>query len=175
MGMAQDTTATTVVKKEKKIKKCCEEGRNHSPKKATLLAALLPGTGQIYNRRYWKLPIVYGGFGALTYFIIYNNNNYQISRDVYNNWQDGQTVTIDGIKVTTQARAQALKDYYRRNRDLSYFLTAGLYALQIIDANVDAHLMCFDVSENLLLSFSPHLEPSPSSTSFGVSLTLRSK
>ncbi len=93
----------------------------------------------------------------------------------YNNWYDGRYEVIDGVEVTTRERARALKDYHRRYRDLSYFLSAALYALQIIDANVDAHLMDFRVSNDLLLSFHPHLEPSPSSASFGLSLTLTSR
>lgn len=173
--MKGQDTAQTVVKKDRKIKKCCEEGRNHSPKKATLLATFLPGAGQIYNRRYWKLPIVYGGFGALAYSIVYNNTNYNLSRSTFNNWQDGQVVVIDGYIVNSQERARVLKDYYRRSRDLSYFLSAALYALQIVDANVDAHLMCFEVNEDLILSFRPHLEPTNRSTSFGLSLTLGTK
>lgn len=175
ISFAQDSTKVNSKKREKP-KKEARSFENHSPKKAALLSTILPGAGQVYNRKnwFWKVPIIYGGLGTLTYFAVTNNKFYIQSRDAFNSW-NGTPVTIDGVSITTESRLKAFKDSYRRNRDFSYFMMAGLYALQILDANIEAHLIDFRVDENLLLSLRPHLEPTTTSTSFGLSLTLKHK
>jgi hypothetical protein len=136
----------------------------HSPKKAALLSATLPGAGQIYNRKYWKLPIVYGGMGTGIFFIAYNHKRFSYYRN-------GYLLRLDDISGNEDATLAdysddnliTLQDTYRRWRDLSVIITAGVYAFQIIDAVVDAHLFNFDVnaSDDLSMRFSPAFQLLP--------------
>lgn len=139
--------------------------RLHSPKKATIMSAVLPGLGQTYNRKYWKLPIIYGGFAGLLYSIGFADKRYKNYKEAYILRVDGDPKTIDKydpqkdndeVKYSQDGLLQ-LKEYYRKNRDLSYILTAGLYILNIIDANVDAHFFDFDISKDLSLNITPHI------------------
>ncbi len=138
----------------------------HSPKKATLLSAFLPGAGQIYNKKYWKLPIVYGALGASVYALQENQSQYSLYRQAYLDRVDGDPNTVDpfdpnnptvGNPSYTESNLLTLIDFYQKNRDLSYIAFAGVWVLQIIDANVDAHLYEFDVSDDLTLSWNPVL------------------
>ena len=137
-------------------------------KKALWLAIVLPGAGQIYNRKYWKLPIVYGGFIGCIYAMRWNNmmyNDYsQAYIDIMDN--DPQTQSYNqflhlGAQITesNKTRYQDLfrrrKDYYRRYRDLSFFILIGVYALSVIDAYVDASLSDFDISPDLSMRIEP--------------------
>lgn len=119
----------------------------HSPKKAAILSACLPGAGQIYNGKpgyYWKVPVIYAGFGALTYSTIWNNRQYKIYDEALHFRYDDDSTTIDPLPRYTDNDLVTLKDYYRRYRDLSIIGIGALYALQIVDAAVDAHLYEFD-------------------------------
>lgn len=139
-----------------------------NPKRAMWLAIVLPGAGQIYNRKYWKLPIVYGGFIGCLYAATWNNQMYHDYAQAYMDIMDdnpqtqsynqflhlGKTVdetNIDDYKSLFKRR----KDYYRRYRDLSIFIMIGVYALSIIDAYVDASLSEFDISDDLSLRIQP--------------------
>jgi hypothetical protein len=140
----------------------------HSPRKATIYSAVLPGLGQIYNRKYWKVPIVYGGFVTLGYFINFNNNEYTKYRQAYSDIIDNDPNTNShmSLKVNpsllkpenkadyTEALRGA-KDGWRRNRDLVVIGTAVFYALNIIDASVDAHFFNFDISDDLAIKWAP--------------------
>ena len=131
---------------------------SHSPKKATLLA-LIPGAGQAYNHKYWKMPIVYAGFGVTTYFAITNGQDYRLYRDAYDYKMgiktDVSQHAIDESAKYTEDNLITLRDYYRSNMELSWIVTAAWYILQIIDANVDAHFFYYDVGDDLTL----HVEP----------------
>ena len=131
---------------------------SHSPKKATLLA-LIPGAGQAYNHKYWKMPIVYAGFGVTTYFAITNGQDYRLYRDAYDYKMGIKTNVsqhaIDESAKYTEDNLITLRDYYRSNMELSWIVTAAWYILQIIDANVDAHFFYYDVGDDLTL----HVEP----------------
>ena len=149
------------------------------PMKATMMSAVFPGGGQIYNRKYWKLPIVYAGFGALIYFIKTNTDNYRMYYKGYMDYTDNIAETNSYIKFISKNPAeydplvnpavtpatvegyqkQMLRfiDYHKRYRDLSIILTGVWYLAQILDANVDASLMGYDVSDNLELSLSPKM------------------
>lgn len=139
----------------------------HSAKKAAIKSAIIPGWGQIYNKQYWKIPIIYAGFGTLAYFINFNQKKYSKYRNAYIIRTDNDITTIDNFdcdnKVTvteydtcyTTDNLLTLKDYYRRNRDLTYILTAAMYFLNIIDANVYGHLFHFDISDDLSLYAQP--------------------
>lgn len=137
---------------------------SHSPRKATLLA-LIPGAGQAYNRKYWKMPIVYAGFGAGFYLGITNNNDYKLYKAAYD-YKMNVTADVSEAAKNEAARYTAdnlisLRDYYRRNMELSWIITAAWYLVQIIDANVDAHFFYYDVNDNLTLHIEPQWNTTP--------------
>jgi hypothetical protein len=129
---------------------------DHSPLKATLMAAALPGAGQIYNKKYWKLPILYAGMGTCVGFIVHNTREYRVLRDSFIAANDGDPNTIPELDPQ-RYNLDVEQDRFRRYTELSYMALLGVYILQIIDANVDAHLFYFDVSPDLSLEFHPTL------------------
>ena len=139
---------------------------SHSPGKAGMYSAVLPGMVQIYNRKYWKVPIVYAGFGGLVYGIIYNGENYLENKDMYKYMRDNQLDQWEGVTIK---QAEVYKDFHKRYRDLFIIVSAGFYGLQIIDAIVDAHLIDYDVSDDLSFTVDPYYQPSPAGIqSFGL-------
>jgi hypothetical protein len=124
------------------------------PKKATYMA-FVPGLGQIYNKKYWKLPIVYGGFVALIYSVGFYQTQYDQLKQAVLDRQAKIPLSDPTLEPLDLANLISFRDFYRENRDLSWIGIGGLYALQIIDAAVDAHLQEFDVSENLSLKWQP--------------------
>lgn len=137
-------------------------------KRAMWLAIVLPGAGQIYNRKFWKLPIVYGGFLGCAYAMRWNNQMYNDYSQAYLDIMDDDPTTQSynmflhfNNKVTAENEAyykrvfKTRKDRYRRWRDLSFFCMLGVYALSIVDAYVDASLSSFDISDDLSLTVSP--------------------
>ena len=141
-------------KKEKKKK------LPRDPKKATLMA-LVPGLGQIYNHKYWKLPIVYAGFGVIGYFAVTNTRYYRDFKEAY----DCKVTNPDCANPLSQKYDEStlkyIRDYYRRNMQLSYIIGGAWYLLQMIDANVDAHLSHWNISDNISLEVSPVYRPVP--------------
>lgn len=139
----------------------------HSPKTATIMSACLPGLGQVYNKSYWKVPVIYAGFFTVGYFYVENQKNYTAFRDSYNNYRD--TYTNLGISAPSDTLLNVFnieyspytvkegRDFYRRRRDLSLILGGSWYVLNIIEAYVDAHLFTFDVSDDLTLYVRPPL------------------
>ena len=125
--------------------------------RAALCSAVLPGLGQAYNKKYWKIPILYAGVAALAYFIDYNNRNYKDFRKAYEYRVDGDSTTIDAyVELYPDANSLLVrKDYYRRTRDLMWIISSGVYILNIIDAYVDGHLSDFDISDDLSLHAQP--------------------
>jgi len=159
-GYSQETVKDSVQIKKKEVV--------HSPRKATIYSAVLPGLGQIYNRKYWKVPLVYGGFATLGYFINFNNTEYVKYRQAYSDIIDGDPNTNSFVKLFTDPRSlehaniaqsterlRVYKDYWRRNRDLLVISTAVFYALNIIDASVDANFFNFDISDDLTINWAP--------------------
>jgi hypothetical protein len=131
----------------------------HSPMKATVFSAVIPGAGQMYNHKWWKSAIVYAGMGTCVYFIVDNNKNYHTFLDAYVASVDGDintTPQIDG----NSAYFNKWQEQYHRWRDVSYMALVGVYVLQIIDANVDGHMFYYDVSPEMNLSFHPYVIPS---------------
>ena len=142
----------------------------HSPKKATIYSAILPGLGQAYNKKYWKIPLIYIGFGVIGYFIDWNNGYYQLNKTAYKDLTDDDKTTNSFLKLEAAKyydlnnptsfnnfKDGLLKrqDYYRRNRDLLIISMVGFYGLNIIDASVDANLFDFDISDDLSLKWQP--------------------
>ena len=162
--------------------------RNFKPEpyKATWLAVVIPGAGQIYNRKYWKLPIVYGGFMGCLYAYNWNNQMYSDYRQAFLDIMDAdpntksyETFFPSGYDY--QRNEQYLKDLfkkrkdrYRRWRDLSIFACVGVYLVSIVDAYVDAHLSSFDISEDINLSIHPEMINSSASTNnyYGVNCNI---
>jgi len=132
----------------------------HSPKRATIMSAILPGAGQAYNKKYWKIPVIYVGFATLGYFVASNNKDYKIYKDAYKYRLDGDvTTTDDFVGIYSDQDLVTLKNYYRRNRDLSVIGMCLLYTLNILDASVDAHLFYFNVNDDLSLNITPSYMP----------------
>ena len=130
------------------------------PMRAVWLGAIVPGLGQIYNRSYWKIPIVYGGFMGCIYAITWTSNQYDgyknAYRDIYFDMQKG-TVTDDPSKSYIAILLKEWQNRSHRNRDLSIAVTAIVYALTLVDAYVDAQLFDFDISTDLSLNVYPQL------------------
>ena len=135
---------------------CCialaEEKPNKTPKKAGLYSAIIPGAGQIYTEKYWKIPIIYAGFITSAYYINESNNSYQLYKNSYlsritGNTDDGLGYSDSDLKILT--------DHYKRNREISILCFIGTYILNIIDASVTAHLFDYDISNDLSLKIKP--------------------
>ena len=152
-------------------------------KKATTLSTIMPGAGQIYNKSYWRVPIVLGGLASTIYTIDWNNRGYQRFKTAYairadydkdpSKYPSGSPDEFRGAYSSTFLKN--LKDSYRRNRDLCILLTAGVYILQIIDAHVDAHLQDYDISDDLSMSVEPYVDRSAvgSRPVFGANLNVK--
>jgi hypothetical protein len=126
-----------------------------APARAAFLSAILPGLGQAYNKKYWKIPIVIGAIGTSVYFYMDSNKEYNRFREAYKQRLVGEKDEFAGqYSDETLIRAQKL---FQRNRDLSLLITLALYALNIVEANVNAHLMQFNVSDDL--TFKPEFVP----------------
>lgn len=128
-----------------------------NPRKATFLALLIPGAGQIYNKSYLKAGIVYGGFVGLAYMYDYNKDSLSKYQTIYAAKIDGDTNTIDLYPNRSEAAVKSDRDFHRKYRDLSLIGFVVLYALQAIDANVDAHLKEFNLNEDLSLKLIPNV------------------
>lgn len=174
IGAAIAQQADSAINAEKPLKKLkIKKKRDWStwkpdPKRALWLALVLPGAGQIYNRKYWKLPIIYGGFIGCAYAMRWNNQMYLDYSQAYLDIMDDDPNTasytqflhlgnqinssnIERYKEVFRSR----RDRYRRWRDLSFFVMLGVYALSVIDAYVDASLSTFDISDDLSLQVQP--------------------
>ena len=151
-----------------------------APSRAAFYSALLPGLGQAYNKSYWKIPIVYAALGTGIYFYIDNTNEYNRYRDAFKSrlagftddefWgsdADGTPLSSPNISNDALIRAQRT---LRRNREISLLVTIGIYALNIIDANVDAHLLQYNVDENLAIK--PHFKMNQLDATTNLGLTL---
>jgi hypothetical protein len=147
-----------------------------NPKRAIWLALVIPGGGQIYNRKFWKLPIVYGGFLGCIYALTWNNMMYKDYSQAYLDIMDDDPTTASYNKFLHLGRTiddsnisrykeifRNRKDKYRRWRDMSLFVMIGIYALSVIDAYVDAELSVFDISKDLSLKVQPTVIGNPMS------------
>jgi len=140
-----DSTASSdsARKEEKRVAKI----ENKRPRKAALMSTIVPGLGQVYNRQYWKVPIIYAGGIALIYLLSSNESQLKHYKHLYD--------TTSASNASYLAVYQTQEDYYHKNRDLCAVLLLGLYGLNIIDANVSAHLREFNIDEKLSLKFKP--------------------
>jgi hypothetical protein len=154
------TTSSDTVKTQKQPK---SKYKYISPNKVALQSTFLPGLGQITNHRAWEVPIIYGGFAVLGYLIVDNNKQYDIYRDAYRQRLKNDTNNLDkfdirspiaGPKYSSDGLLE-LREYYRRNRDLSIIVSVIVYAANIVDAYVFAQLKDFDVSNDLSMQLHP--------------------
>lgn len=170
--MQLDSLSDIVAGERIEVKKT---GEFFIPKKAAMFSAAFPGLGQLYNHKWWKVPILYAGFAACAYGINYNNERYLVYRNAYIDLVDSDPASkryiYTPIRGTLEEREAIIlanksgyetifekrKDSYRRDRDLMILVTIGVYVLNIIDANVDAHLSDFDVSNDLSMNITPVL------------------
>jgi hypothetical protein len=132
----------------------------HSPTKAALFSAALPGLGQVYNKKYWKIPIIYAGFGVFAYFITNNHKEYVKYREAYDYVSSGDSTYIDNDYAYKYNEDQLRdgKNYYRRNLEFTYILAGLWYILNILDATVDAHFFNFDIDDDLSLRIDPMID-----------------
>tara|TARA_B100000949_G_scaffold134771_2_gene118708 strand:- start:19297 stop:19866 length:570 start_codon:yes stop_codon:yes gene_type:complete len=144
-----------------------------APAKAAFYSAVLPGLGQAYNKRYWKIPIIYAGIGTGIYFYVQNTNEYNRFRDAYKRRLAG--FSDDEFQGISDARLLDAQTTASRNRDVSIIVSLAFYMLNIVDANVDAHLRQYNISEDL--SLEPTFEVNPINTQphYGLSLRLKLK
>ena len=155
--------------------------KHHSPKTAAIRSAILPGLGQIYNKKYWKLPIIYGALGISGAVFQYNLKWYKKTRYAYTALFNRDTANYSKVDpllqpLLTSGNSNALRSYrdgFRQDIDYSVLATLLLWGLNVIDATVDAHLKPFDVSKDLALKFK--IGPSQMARTTGVSLVLASK
>jgi len=159
-------TGDTLIQETKKKVKQPKNKRPHSPKTATIMSACLPGLGQIYNGRWWKVPIVYAGFGGLGYLVYTNYYEYRSYLHAYEyktgDLPDGVTLNqheTDLANKYADSQLQTYKESYRRNLELFSIITVAWYGLNIVDACVDGHLYSYDISDDLSFSVDPYLRP----------------
>jgi len=145
-----------------------------APARAAFFSAVLPGLGQAYNGKYWKIPIAYGGLGVGVYFYLKNDEQYDRYRSIYKRrlagFTDDEFTTPTGTQRVTNDGLIRAQRFYQRNKEISILVIVGVYALNIIDANVDAHLQQFNVSEDLSLRPSMNFNEYTGKTGYGLSL-----
>lgn len=144
----------------------------NAPAKAAFYSAILPGLGQAYNKSYWKIPLVYAGIGTTLYFYFDNNAKYQDYRDAYKRRLAGYE-DDEFFGFLTDDDLIAGQKLWRENRDISLLLTIGMYILNIIDANVEAHLNQFTITDDLSLRPSSTMDLVSGQGTFGLSLNLK--
>lgn len=150
-----------------------------APSKAAFYSAVLPGLGQIYNKRYWKVPLVWGAIGGSVYAYTWNNDNYKRFRTAFKRRQAGFTddeFNGEGIfPLLDDGDLENQQERFQRDRDLWLVLSIVAYSLNIIDANVDAHLKQFNIDNNLALDFEPYLDLNAvtNNPTYGMALTIK--
>lgn len=162
------------------------------PKKATLRSLMLPGLGQVYIGQWWAVPVIYGGFGTLGFFVYYNQVRYKRFLDAYAEILPRKYKVVDGV-ITSQVKDPnatvpvdyagavrnlreeqiiSTKNFHRRNRDLSYIGIAALWGMNVLQANVSAHLKTFDESDDISLRLTPGAQSQFAAVPLGATLTL---
>ena len=173
LGFGQSSKITNVAPEKAKKEKPDYSLIPKNPRKATILSAILPGAGQVYNGKIWKVPILYAGFMTDIYFINFNNKRYETFREALFAFDAGESNQFPSLNRNSLVRNV---DYWRQNRDMTILLLVGIYALNLVDANVDAHLSGFDISDDLALKIEPGATGlSAANSPFGITLKLQFK
>jgi len=148
---------STVLLPVDSLKKNLKTAKPYDPRKSWWMSAIIPGLGQAYNKKYWKIPIIYTIFAGSLYIISDNNFKYRIYKEAYANFP------IDGAPswspTITERQLKDAKNFYKRNRDLAIIVGVVFYLMNIMDAKVDADLMDFDISDDLSLHVEPQIKP----------------
>ena len=152
----------------------------HSPKSATIKSTIIPGWGQVYNKKYWKVPIIYGALTGVGYWAYWNYGKYTTFKNAYKIRTDGDPLTLDIYDVLdtitvgdkfSETQILKLRDDYRRDLDMSVLIVIAVYVLNIADACVDAHMFDFDVSDDLSLNIRPYINRNSIYSSSGIALS----
>jgi hypothetical protein len=175
--LTPDTTRVPIILQDTSRIKTVKTRYKRSPARAALLSAALPGTGQAYNRRYWKMPIVYGGVAAFAYFIWDNNRNLtEFNKALALTTIQGQTYTgTNALVLRNPENPEFLlrgRDLFRRNLEATVLMSAGFYLLNIADAMIDAHLLEFNIIDDISMNVKPAVIPDGRGSMAG-GLTLR--
>tara|TARA_R110002050_G_scaffold18142_1_gene53038 strand:+ start:10469 stop:11116 length:648 start_codon:yes stop_codon:yes gene_type:complete len=182
-----DSTSTTlseqgiIIKNSVSFKKSKKEFNPLAPSKAAFYSAILPGMGQIYNKRYWKAPIAWGLVGGSIYMYTWNNDNYQRFRTAFKSRQAGFTddefydLNNGIIPSLDNDDLEYQQERFQSDRDLWLVVTIGMYALNIVDANVDAHLKQFNIDDDLSIDFEPYFDFNQitNSPNYGMALIIK--
>lgn len=163
MLFAQDTLQVDTTKKTK----------THSPVRASLYSTVAPGLGQIYNKKYWKLPIVWGGIGTALYFAQFNRTDYRFFKQGYVNRELGLPEDPELAQYSTSG-IQSAMETSRQYMEWCYIGAFVVYLLNIVDASVDAHLYTFDVSNDLSLRITPSVV-SPNTMAIGLKFSVSAR
>ena len=156
LACAQTDSAVVITGADTANTKKAKTEKVHNPKIAIALSAVLPGAGQVYNRKAWKVPIVYAGLGAATYCVYHFATMTNMYKFEYRYRKNGETDKLDpDLSTLSDETVLSEKNYYRRFMEISIAALAIVYMLNIVDAAVDAHLYYFDISDNLALSVQP--------------------
>lgn len=174
------TGANTLLKADSAVEKdTVAKKAPHSPRKATIRSAILPGWGQAYNKKYWKIPIVWGALGTAAGIFIYNRNEYVAARDAYRYLLDTNLTRDQALALMKpkfrNAFPESIREYrngVRRNLDYTALVFLLLWGLNVVDATVDGHLKEFDVNENLSIRVNPSYIPSTGQANVGLVLSL---
>lgn len=150
-----------------------------APARAAFYSAVIPGLGQVYNKKYWKIPIVYAGMGAGIYFYLQNDKEYDRFRDAYKRrlagYTDDEFYGTGSTSLISEDRLIDAQKTAQKNKDVSIIVTVAFYLLNIVDANVDSHLRQFSVSDDLSLQPNLNFNPINAQPNYGLSLTYRLK
>lgn len=139
----------------------------YSTRKATVYSAIIPGLGQAYNQKYWKIGVIYAGIGGMGVLFASSNREYQRYQAAYILRIDGDVNTVDNeFPELSDNAVRNSRDFYRRNRDISILGFMAIYAFQIIDANVDAHLREFTINDELSMNWQPFMQKGSAGLSF---------
>ncbi len=150
------TSDSTLVDTNRPVEKIESYAKRYDPRKALFYAAVFPGSGQVYNKKYWKVPLVYGGFGMLIYAAKFYQGLYiKYKNELFMTINDPLTPTPNGLK---QPQLRSIVDEARRQRDFFLVMNGLMYILQMVDAHVDAHLKEFDLNPRLRVRLEPRME-----------------
>ncbi len=174
--LSQVNADTTKVETEKiGLLKKFKDKTYPNPIRAAGLSLVLPGSGQAYNKKIWKIPVIYAGLGSMGYFIYDNNKNYKKFKEAYLIKIDDDPLTIDKFPTASENTLLSIRNRYDKRRQQSYVGFVAIWVLNSVDAFVDAHLQSFDVNEDLSLSIHPVLTPFPNGLEAQVGLSIQSK
>ena len=144
-----------------------------NPKKATRLSAIVPGLGQVYNKQYWKIPVIYGGYAVIGHYIKFNNDMYHEFKNALTYEIDDDASTINPFPNFSRNSLERNMDFWRRNRDVLIIFTGVYYLLNIVDAHIFAHLNEFDINNDLSLEIKPSINKINSNNLVGISVFIK--